>query len=58
MKNPCTKECPDRTPGCECEKRRAWLWLREQEQEQRRKEKLISDYISDAVRKTKRAKKR
>ena len=58
MKNPCTRECPDRTPGCECEKRRAWLWLRDQEKEKRRKVSLVENYISDAVRTNKRANKR
>jgi len=58
MKNPCTRECPDRTPGCECEKRRAWLWLREQEKEKRRKVSLVENYISDAARRNKRANKR
>ena len=36
-KSPCTRECPDRKPGCNCEKRKAWKaeneaqkkWLRE-----------------------------
>ena len=23
-KSPCTRECPDRKPGCDCEKRQAW----------------------------------
>lgn len=23
--NPCAADCPQRTPGCCCEKRRAWL---------------------------------
>ena len=23
-KSPCTRECPDRKPGCDCEKYRAW----------------------------------
>lgn len=22
--NPCRKDCPDRQPGCNCEKRREW----------------------------------
>lgn len=23
--NPCTRDCPDRSPGCNCEKRKAWV---------------------------------
>lgn len=37
-KSPCRPDCPDRRPGCDCEKRQAWkeerekkkAWLREQ----------------------------
>lgn len=44
MINPCTKECPDRTPGCECEKRRAWDWYQEQVKEGRRREHILDGY--------------
>lgn len=23
--NPCTRDCPDRYPGCNCEKRQEWV---------------------------------
>lgn len=37
-KSPCTRECPDRKPGCDCKKYRDWKadvaarkrWLKEQ----------------------------
>lgn len=51
MKNPCTRECPDRTPGCECEKRRAWKWQQEQIKEAKKRESLIDSYVRARKRK-------
>ena len=36
MRNPCGKACPDRTPGCCCEKRQAWLFCLKQEKKARK----------------------
>ena len=54
MINPCTKECPDRRPGCDCEKRRAYKWQQEQIKEARRKESLVSVYKRDKIRSSRR----
>lgn len=53
MINPCTKDCPDREPGCECEKRRAWKWQQEQIKEARRKDNIVSAYKRDKIRSSK-----
>ena len=42
MKNPCTRDCPDRHPGCECEKRRAWKFQQKKIQEAR-KQAILPD---------------
>lgn len=49
MRNPCRKTCPDRTPGCCCEKREAWLFCLDQERKARRREHLLDNYQRDAV---------
>lgn len=58
MRNPCRWDCPDRTPGCNCEKRQAWLWLREQAKQSRRREDILDAYQKDAVRKSERSRRK
>ena len=53
MKRPCTRECPDRTPGCTCEKLKAYKWQQEQEIEARRRESIVNNYFADSVRRAK-----
>ena len=53
MINPCTKDCPDRHPGCECEKRRAWKWHQAQIKEAKRRERIVDNYFAASVRKAK-----
>ena len=53
MINPCTKDCPDRHPGCECEKRRAWIWQQEQIKEAKRRERIVDNYFASSVRRAK-----
>lgn len=50
MKNPCKRECPDRTPGCSCGKREAWKASLEEVRTERHREIMISAYQKDAVR--------
>ena len=50
MRNPCKKDCPDRKPGCECEKRRAWKWQQEQAKEARRRSSIVDNYITESIR--------
>lgn len=49
MRNPCTRDCPDREPGCNCEKRKAWKFLRAQARDA--KERLDSPhwYLRDTA---------
>ena len=49
MDNPCTRECPDRTPGCDCEKRKAYKWQQEQIKEAKKRERLVGDYKSERI---------
>ena len=46
MKNPCTKDCPDRNATCrtECEKYKEYAQWRESLYEERRKQFMIRDY--------------
>lgn len=53
MKNPCTRECPDRTPGCNCERREAYKFQQTQEKEARRRESIVNNYFADSVRRAK-----
>ncbi len=50
---PCRRECPDRTPGCNCEKRAAWRASLEEIKKEQRREKALSLYQRDAVHKSK-----
>lgn len=57
MKNPCRRDCPDRAPGCDCEKRRAWKYLREQAKEALRLEHEVEDYRTSSIRRRMRRRK-
>lgn len=35
--NPCTRDCPEREPGCNCERRIAWQKVKEERKEKIRK---------------------
>lgn len=50
MRNPCGKACPDRTPGCCCEKRQAWLFCLKQEKEARERVKVLEGFQADSSR--------
>ena len=50
MDNPCTRDCPDRYPGCDCEKRKAWKWNQEQLKEAKRRDNIVAEYRRDKVR--------
>jgi len=51
MKNPCDRECPNRTPECkaDCPRRAAFLESLKPLQEERRRERLLSGYQVDAL---------
>ena len=53
MINPCTKDCPDRKPGCDCEKRKAYKWQQEQIKEARRRRNIVDGYFASSVRRAK-----
>ena len=53
MKNPCTRECPDRFPGCDCERRKAWKFQQAQLKERRRRVKLADDTLGAWITRTK-----
>lgn len=50
MRNPCGKACPDRIPGCCCEKRRAWLFCLKQEKEARERVRMLEGFQADSTR--------
>ena len=50
MKQPCMKDCPDRAPGCCCEKRRDWLREHRDRKKKERAEKEIAAYQASARR--------
>jgi len=51
MKNPCDRECPDRTPECKstCPRRAAYLESLKPMQDQRRRDSLLDGYQVDAL---------
>ena len=53
MRNPCTRDCPDRKPGCECEKRRAWKWQQAQAKKARRRDSIVDNYVTEMIRSVK-----
>ena len=50
MKNPCTRECPDRKIGevCFCERKQAWEEFKEQRRRERQRAALLGGYQRDA----------
>ncbi len=50
MDNPCTRDCPERYPGCNCERRKAWKWQENRRKEARRREHVVDEYRRDKVR--------
>ena len=58
MDNPCTRDCPDRYPGCDCEKRKAWKWNQEQLKEAKRRDNIVRSYRRDKIRSCRRQHKR
>ena len=53
---PCRKNCPDRQPGCFCEKKRAWNESQEAKKQKIKEEKLKVGRVLE-VRNPERAKK-
>lgn len=54
MKNPCTRDCPDRRPGCDCEKRRAWKWQQERIKAAKRRNQDLGIFVRDKYRRLRR----
>jgi len=50
MDNPCTKDCPDRKPGCNCEKRKAYKWQQDQIKEAKKRDRLPDMYRNEKIR--------
>lgn len=53
MKQPCVKDCPDRAPGCCCEKRRAWLREHHDRKKKVRAAAVVDSYEIDSHRASK-----
>ena len=53
MTNPCTRDCPDRFPGCNCERRQAWKFQQANLKEARRKARLADWFLGSCIAKTK-----
>lgn len=55
--NPCKRDCPDRQPGCNCEKRKEFQALKEERKNkiyaERSKERMFCNYEKDIARKRK-----
>ena len=49
MKNPCRRDCPDRAPGCNCERRKAWKFQQAQIRDARDKKNAIRFYFRDTA---------
>ena len=49
--NPCKRDCPDRQPGCNCERRKAWReWyeaLKEEQYHNRVKAAVVESVLAD-----------
>lgn len=50
MRNPCRRDCPDRMPGCNCEKRKAWKFQQAQIRDAIRRERSVVIFIRDCQR--------
>ena len=48
--HPCRRTCPNRTPGCNCEKRTAWKQADEEKKEKTRRSRVVDEYQKEAVR--------
>ena len=57
-KCPCRRDCPDRVPGCSCEKREAWLAYLKSVREAMRRETVLNCYQMEAVRKSRKSRTR
>lgn len=51
--HPCVRDCPDRFPGCNCEKLVAYKREKKEQKRLRRLANTVDDYQKDAVRKSK-----
>ena len=49
MENPCKRDCPDRFPGCDCERRHAWKFIQAQRREERRLAKLVDCFRAECI---------
>lgn len=47
--NPCRKDCPERQPGCNCEKRRAWREEYESKKTHMYQQKNCSSMIDSVI---------
>lgn len=45
--HPCKRECPDRKPGCNCEKRKEFLKIKEERKEKIRKHKETQSMLDE-----------
>lgn len=48
LNNPCVRNCPERSPGCCCEKRKAWLGKHRELKRRQRIEAILAGYQHDA----------
>lgn len=55
--HPCQRDCPDRQPGCNCERKQAWDQKRKELKDLRYKEKQLDSAVG-AIRNPPRAQKR
>ena len=46
---PCRKDCPERTPGCNCEKRKAWREKYEGKKQRMYQQKNDSSMIASVI---------
>lgn len=51
--HPCVRDCPDRRPGCNCEKLVKYKRKRKEEKKLKQLSGTVDDYQKDAVRKSK-----
>lgn len=53
MKNPCTKDCPDRQPGCNCQDRIDWKAYCEEIKQARAREQLVNGFQAEGIMRSK-----